>query len=553
MRGASILCAQPFGVPRVCPWMEEKLHAITEPVAKPGRNCWRVERADRVKVIVDAADYYHILHDLMLKADKRILLIGWDFDTRIDLERGHEADGTQPETLGAFMLRLAKTKPHLAIDILKWDFGAIKSLFRGSHLLTLLRWMLTKQITFKFDSAHPKGCSHHQKIVVIDDCIAVCGGIDMTGARWDTPEHQDDDPRRKLPNGKVYTPWHDVTTLIDGPVAEALAELGRERWKLATTRELKPVHTDCPLWPDDLEPDFTDVDLAVSRTRAEYKDLPEIREIEKLYIDMIAAAKRYIYCENQYFTAPEIAAAIARRMQEENPPEIVIVMPQQADGWIEQTAMDGARVRLCQAIGNIDTGNRFRIFYPVTQKGEPIYVHAKLMIVDDQLLRIGSSNMNNRSLGLDSECDIMLQAEAGSAQSEEIAALRTSLMAEHLDVAPEEIAAKFAETGSLLETIYAFQKPAGRSLRTLEVEEPDGLDKFIADNEILDPKSADGFFEPMSRRGLFKGFRKRVAEMRGRRKGLTNYWESDRTRFCYAREDKSGETADKAEAEMLTD
>lgn len=520
-------------------------------VAQPGRNCWRIERADRVKVIVDAADYYHIVHDLMLKAEKRILLIGWDFDTRIELEHGREDDAAKGEALGQFMLRLAKRKPGLAIDILKWDFGALKSLFRGRHLLTLIRWMMTRQITFKFDSAHPKGCSHHQKIVVIDDCIAVCGGIDMTGARWDTREHRDDDPRRKLPNGKLYTPWHDVTTLIDGPVAGALAELGRERWQLATDKKLDPVHTDCVLWPEDLEPDYTGIDLAISRTRAEYKDLPEIREIEKLYIDMIAAAKRYIYCENQYFTAPEIAAAIARRMQEENPPEIVIVMPQKADGWIEQTAMDGARVRLCQAIGNLDKGNRFRIFYPVTARGEPIYVHAKLMIVDDQVLRIGSSNMNNRSLGLDSECDVMLQTGAGTDDAARIAALRTSLMAEHLDVAPEEVAAKFEQSGSLLETIYAFQKTGGRSLRTLEIEEPDGLDKFIADNEILDPKSADGFFEPMSRRGLFKGFSHRIAEMRGRRRGLERYWETDRNRFCYAR-DEASETADQAEADLLT-
>ncbi len=523
-------------------------------IAKPGRNCWRIEHAGRVKVIVDAADYYHIVHEVMLKAKARILLIGWDFDTRIYLERSE--DGAGEESLGNFILDLAKSRPDLRIDILKWDFGALKSLFRGSHLLMLYRWWRTKRITFKFDSAHPKGCSHHQKIVVIDDSIAICGGIDMTGARWDTSEHLDDDPRRTLPNGKLYTPWHDITTLIDGDVATALAELGRERWELATKHPLDAVDEDDAdeLWPEGVEPDFTDVQLAIARTRAEYENLPEIREIEQLYVDMIAAAKKFIYIENQYFTAPEIAAAIARRMQEENPPEIVIIMPEQADGWIEQTAMDGARVRLCQAIGNIDTQNRFRIFYPVTKGGNAIYVHAKLMIVDDRMLHIGSSNLNNRSLGLDSECDVMLEAQEGDDNILEIGALRTQLMAEHLDVDPSEIADKFAETGSLLATIHAFQKPEGRSLRTLEIEEPDGLDKFIADNELLDPKSADGFFEPMSQRGLFKGFRRRIAEARGRRKGRANYWETDRNRFCYKRDDKEGgdDSASAAEADRLT-
>lgn len=509
---------------------------MTDKIAKEGRNCWRVEQAGRVKVIVDAADYYHIVHDLMNRAQKRILLIGWDFDTRIALERGAEGEAAD-ETLGAFILRLAKTRPGLSIDILKWDFGAIKSLFRGSHLLMLFRWWRTKHITFKFDSAHPKGCSHHQKIVVVDDCIAICGGIDMTGARWDTSEHRDDDPRRLLPNGKPYEPWHDVTTLIDGAVARSLAELGRDRWKLATQHDLAPIEEECDLWPEGLEPDFTNVDLAIARTRAEFGGKREVREIEKLYLDMIAAAKRYIYAENQYFTAPEIAAAIARRMQEPNPPEIVLVMPETADGWIEQTAMDGARARLSQAVGHMDTQNRFRIFHPVTEGGNPIYVHAKLMIVDDRILRIGSSNMNNRSLGLDSECDVMMEVDADSNDAREIAALRTRLMAEHLGVEPEVVAASFTKSASLLETIRTLQTPTGRSLRTLEIEEPDAMDKFIADNELLDPKSADGFFEPLTRRGLFQGFRGRIAGMRGRRKGRDHYWESDRNRFCHSKEE----------------
>lgn len=491
-----------------------------------------MERADRVKVIVDAADYFHIVHELMSNAKRRILLIGWDFDTRIALERGDGGEAEQ--SLGEFILELAKTRPHLHIDLLKWDFGAIKSLFRGSHLLMLYRWWRTHKISFKFDSAHPKGCSHHQKIVVVDDMIAICGGIDMTGARWDTSEHMDDNPLRTLPNGKLYEPWHDVTTLIDGDVAKALADLGRDRWKLATHRELPPIDDADDLWPADVEPDFTNVNLAIARTKAEYEGIPEIREIEKLYLDMIASAKRFIYAENQYFTAPEIGAAIARRMQEDNPPEIVIVMPLEAEGWIEQRAMDGARVRLCQAIGNVDVQDRFRIFYPVTKGGNPIYVHAKLMIVDDQILRIGSSNMNNRSLGLDSECDVLLETTEGSQEAATITALRTRLMAEHLDVSEDEVARKFAETGSLLETIDAFQKENGPTLRTLEIEEPDALDKFIADNEILDPKSADGFFEPMSQRGLFKGFRRRIKEMRGKRKGRAHYWESDRNRFTHA-------------------
>ena len=77
----------------------------------------------------------------------------------------------------------------MQITLLKWNFGALKFVFRGSMILDLIRWLFKRRIDFKFDSAHPLGCSHHQKIVVIDDRFAVCGGIDMTSDRWDTPDH----------------------------------------------------------------------------------------------------------------------------------------------------------------------------------------------------------------------------------------------------------------------------------------------------------------------------------------------------------------------------
>ena len=72
--------------------------------------------------------------------------------------------------------------------------------------------------------------------------------------------------------------------------------------------------------------------------------------------------------------------------------------------------MDGARLKLMRAIGDKDKANRFRIYVPVTKKRDDIYVHAKVSIVDDRLLRVGSSNLNNRSQGLDSECDVIIDA-----------------------------------------------------------------------------------------------------------------------------------------------
>jgi phosphatidylserine/phosphatidylglycerophosphate/cardiolipin synthase-like enzyme len=486
-----------------------------KPILKKGRNCWRIERAERATVIVDAADYYHHIRGAMERSGRRIFIVGWDFDTRIALEPDGHGKG---ETLGSFFLRLARAKPEREIAILKWNFGAMKQLLHPAALVWLARWWATKAIDFRFDSAHPVGCSHHQKIVVIDDNLAACGGIDITNHRWDTSEHRDGDPHRTAPEGKPYQPWHDATMLMQGPVALQLAELGRERWKIATKRELSPIEPgDCD-WPEGLEPMFENADIGISRTRAAYRDLDEIAEIETLNLDIIAAAKRFIYFENQYFTSAKIAAAIAKRMAEPDAPEIVMVMPRTAEGWLEQQAMDAARLKLVEAIGRGDKANRFRVYVPMTEQGDDIYVHAKVTIVDDRLLRVGSSNLNNRSQRLDSECDVTLDValpanrKAGAAVTD----LRYRLLAEHLGCRPDAFREAEQRTGSMVDAIESL-RGQGRTLDLLEIEEIGAAQEFIADNELLDPESADAMLDPIAKRGLAKSWAKGRALFRGRR------------------------------------
>ena len=465
---------------------------------EPGRNCWRVARADEMSVIIDACDYYRVIRQAMLQAKARILIIGWDFDPRIKLDRTEEAN--EKETLGSFLLDLAKQRPGLDIRILKWDFGALKTLFRGSAMLWVARLALRRNIRFKLDGMHPAGCSHHQKIVVIDDGFAFCGGIDMTGDRWDRPAHADGDPDRLRPNGKPHGPWHDATTAVRGDLAAALGELARDRWHRATGEEMRPIPQRRDLWPRGLKVQFRDVDVAIARTSAKYKSNDEVREVEALFLDIIGNAKRFVYAESQYFASPKIAAAIRRRIEQDPDFEFVLVNPIRADGWLEQVAMDATRVRLGQVIGHSDPDNRFRIYTPVTAGGDDIYVHAKVLIADDRVLKIGSANMNNRSLGLDSECDLAIDA-ADEEQRATIAALRTRLLAEHLGVEESTVADTFEACGSLVRTIETL-RGAGRTLRLLEFEKPEGVQRYIADAELLDPESPGLSFETMTRRTL---------------------------------------------------
>ena len=198
-----------------------------------------------------------------------------------------------------------------------------------------------------------------------------------------------------------------------GDVARALGELSRARWRWASGEELAPPK-DCPaIWPGSIEADFRGIHVGIARTIPEYGDREEAREIEQLYLDAIASANRVIYCESQYFASRRIAEAMGARLREKDGPEIIVVNPETADGYLEPMAMDSARYRLLKLISDADAHDRFRIYTPVTSEGAPIYVHAKITIVDDRLLRVGSSNFNNRSMGFDTECDLVIEAVPG--------------------------------------------------------------------------------------------------------------------------------------------
>lgn len=459
-------------------------------------------------VIVDADIYFRLARAALLKAERRIMLVGWDFDARIHLTNEARLPG-EPDTVGEFLYWLVERRPGLELYLLRWDVGAIKTLGRGSTMFTVVKWMTHPRIHTKLDGAHPPAASHHQKIVSIDDRFAFCGGIDMTGDRWDTRDHREDDPGRRRPNGQPYKPWHDATSALDGAAAEALGELCRDRWMRATGDTLAPVAGDADIWPEALDPQFRAIDVGIARTLPEIANHPAAHEIEALFVDQIGAARTTIYMESQYFASRKVAEAIAYRLDEPDGPEIVIVNPDTAQGWLEPVAMDSARARLMQALFHHDKGGRLRMYHPVTTAGTPIYVHAKMTFIDDRQLRIGSANLNNRSMRLDSECDVIVDAGEGAdtTLTTAIAALRDDLLAEHLDVPADEVTRTIAATGSLIAAIEQL-RGAGRTLVPYEVPNLSDVEAWLADHEVLDPEGPDEMFEALSTRGLFRRLRK---------------------------------------------
>lgn len=453
-----------------------------------------MERAARLAPIVDAAPYFRLVREALLQARHSVLFIGWEFDTRIKLDPDGPVPGF-PDRLGPFLSALVERRPGLSVRVLQWNLGLIGTLVRGTTPLYLLNWMRNRRFKFRLDSAHPPGAAHHQKIVVIDDALAFCGGIDMTDDRWDTRDHEDGDPRRVRPSGRAYGAFHDATMAVDGPVAAALGDLARERWRRATGERIEPPPSArIDLWPDGLVPLLREVEVGIARTEPEYAGRPAVKEIEALHLAAIASAQRTIYVEGQYFAARCIGEALAARLREPDGPEVVVVNSLRARGWVEERAMGAARKRLLAYIRHADRYDRFRIYRPVTTKGAPIYVHAKVLAVDDRLLRIGSANLNNRSMGLDTECDLAIEAFPGASGPEPISdavtAFRNELVAEHLATDADTVAAALSRTeGSLILAIEALRRESGRTLIPIEMPLSDGTP--LGEGELLDPEQAE--------------------------------------------------------------
>lgn len=473
---------------------------ITNPVLRPGDTCWRIEKAERLSVIIDAADYFLALREVMQRAQHNIFMIGWEFDMRIDLDP-RKVEEDVPHRLGKFLSWLISCRPDLNIYLLQWDVGLLATLGRGSTPLRLVDWFISQQIHMKLDHMHPHGATHHQKIIVIDDVLAFCGGIDVTADRWDTPEHQENSRFRIRPTSKrPYDPWHDATTVVDGRAAHTLGRLVRKRWETATGEKIPPTPAVQPLWPDCIEPMFRNVPVAISRTVPAHAGHAAIHEIEALYLSIIQSARHTLYFENQYFASRIIAEAIAARLAEPDGPEVVIINPVSARGWLAQKAMGAARARLLTLVQAADVYSRFKLYTPVASAGTPIYVHAKIVVMDDRLMRIGSSNLNNRSLGFDSECDLAVEVTEGMPHADDvrnsITDLRNTLLAEHLNVWRNTMRTAIETAdGSLIVAIEALR---GRGRSLLPFEPPDfGViaDSVLRENDLLDPESPSRWWQ----------------------------------------------------------
>lgn len=478
--------------------------STTPTLFQPGQNCWRVEPARRAAFLVDGDNYFRAFVEAARNARRSLLITGWDFHSRTRLLCRDEHDCELE--LGEFLNELARRHRHLHIHILIWDYPMIFGLDREWAPFYGLGWQPHRRVHFRHDNTHPTGGSHHQKIVVIDDAVAFNGGIDLTGRRWDTNDHSPTNEHRHI-KGTAYPPFHDLMMAVEGDAARALGDIVRERWRRATGETLRRpaeqrrmfrrkaavAEMNASRWPQSLQPNLTDVDVGISRTEPAINGSEGVREVEALYIDMIAAAKRCIYIENQYFTADKIGDALAARLTEPEGPEIIVVLRELSHGWLEELTMQTLRTRLVQKLRAADQYSRFRAFYPFIaglKEGTCIDVHSKMIVIDADIVRIGSANLANRSMGLDTECDLTIEARGRADVQEQIRGLRTLLLAEHLGFDVEQVSAAVANAGNLRDAVDQLQRQ-DRTLKPLN-EAPPVAEALLSVISVADPEKPVG-------------------------------------------------------------
>ena len=461
----------------------------------PGRNCWRVETADRFAVLMENAAYFDALRSALDKARRSIVILGWQFDPRTRLDPRSSPDDPQVQ-IGHQLRRLVKASPDLDVRILIWKSPLLIAASQGFYPHRARGWFRRRLVEFRLDPPPAFGACHHQKVVIIDDAVAFCGGGDISTDRWDSEDHLDDDPRRCQPSGLIPPPRHEVMAVVDGAAARALGDLARERWFRSTGERVVAREADGDPWPDGVVPDLVGTPVAIARTEPAAGGRAEVRENEALHLDAIRRARRLIYMENQYFTSPAIAKALAARLGDPDGPEIVLVSTGTSPSWFDRITMDTARSEVLFRLEQADRYNRFSAFTPHTRKGERIIVHAKVSVYDDRVLRIGSTNLNNRSFGFDTECDVAaepLEAEGGEA----IRRFRQRTIGHWIGVSGEAFGAVEAVTGKVGEAIHRFD--TGR-MKVLGAVPPSRVERLIAEFQLGDPTSTSDALRPWRRR-----------------------------------------------------
>jgi phosphatidylserine/phosphatidylglycerophosphate/cardiolipin synthase-like enzyme len=381
--------------------------ADPDPPPRPG---------NRLEVLIDGAEALPAIAEAVAGARSHVHVAGWHVEGEFAVERGEE-----PRTVRHLLAAAAERVPVRAIA---WGGAPVpvfhptrREVRRGRDALvhgTHIRCRLDER-------ERPMHC-HHEKLVIVDDEVAFVGGIDLTGLSGDRFDECGHPERGKLG-------WHDVATRLRGPAVADVAAHFRMRWR-EVARETLPE----PIAPGPAGDQHVQVVRTVPEKVYDSVPLGDFRLLHA-YMRALRSAERFVYLESQFLWSPEVTSVLAEKLH--SPPSddfrVVVLLPSRPNNGAEDTR--GQLGALMEA----DEGHRILACALYADGGgspSPVYVHAKVGIVDDRWLTVGSANLNEHSLMNDTEVNVVTDDPSLAR------ATRERLWAEHLGVPEHELAGR---------------------------------------------------------------------------------------------------------------
>jgi phosphatidylserine/phosphatidylglycerophosphate/cardiolipin synthase-like enzyme len=375
--------------------------------------------ASRVEVLIDGSEYFRRLHKALtaLRPADSVYFTDWQGD-------GDELlDGPGTE-IAEVLARLSRR----GVDVrgLLWRSHPRQAHFAEQGNASLAKHVNAAGGEMILDERVRRGGSHHQKLVVIrsaDGHHAFEGGIDLCHGRHDDSSHLGDRQAVSLsPRYGSRPPWHDVQLEVRGPAVGDLEHTFRERWQdptpfdhrnpwRAALRKLthqprraaqlpRSSHSDPPVGSHAVQ-----VLRTYPSKRPAYPFAPAgERSVARGYLKAFRRARRLVYLEDQYLWSTRAAHALAAALEHNAELRVVAVVPRypDRDGRATRAASQIGRARVIDILRTAG-GNRVALYDLENADGTPIYVHAKVCVIDDVILFVGSDNINRRSWTHDSE------------------------------------------------------------------------------------------------------------------------------------------------------
>ncbi|MDQ4143513.1 MAG: phospholipase D family protein [Actinomycetota bacterium] len=382
---------------------------------------------NQVSVLVHGANYYARLYEELraLQKDDWVHLTDWEGDPDEMLA----GPGTE---VGKVLAELAARGVH--IRGLLWRSHPRQAHFSEQQNFRLVREVNKAGGELLLDERVRGDGSHHQKLFLLrraaapEKDVAFVGGIDLAYGRNDDARHEGDPQAVDLnPLYGERPPWHDIQLEVRGPAVGDLAHTFRERWQDPTpldhrnplrlalrqlTRQprrpdpLPPVHDD----PPSAGPHSVQVVRTYPAKRPPYPFAAQgERSIARAYLKALRRARRLVYVEDQYLWSRHAAEAFAEALDRSPELHLIVVVPRfpERPGRVSEAGENIGRAHFIETVRSAGR-ERFAIYDLENVHGVPIYVHAKVCVIDDVWLEVGSDNLNRRSWTHDSELSCVI-------------------------------------------------------------------------------------------------------------------------------------------------